>query len=53
MTGNIKKTEMFLKERFEDSAYYKTHQEEKNYRLEHTYRVANIGKEIARKERKS
>lgn len=50
MTGNVKKTEMFLKDRFEDSAYYKTHQEEKNYRIEHTYRVANIGKEIARKE---
>jgi uncharacterized protein len=50
MTERIKKTEEFLKARFEQSEYYKTHEEEKKYRIEHTYRVANIGKEIARKE---
>ena len=44
---NIKKTEEFLKNRLDESSYFKTHEEEKRYRLEHSYRVANIGKEIA------
>ena len=47
---NIKKTEEFLKNQFEEGEYFKLHEDEKRYRLEHTYRVANIGKEIALKE---
>lgn len=46
----IKQTEAFLKKTFEDSAYFKEHEAEKNYRIEHSYRVANIAGEIARKE---
>lgn len=46
----IRKTEEFLKHKFEDSAYLTAHPEAKAYRLEHTYRVANIGRRIARKE---
>lgn len=43
----IQKTEQFLKETFEKSAYLQEHPTEKDYRLQHTYRVANIGKMIA------
>lgn len=48
----IEQTEVFLKKTFEDSIYLNAeeHLAGKNYRLEHTYRVANIGLEIARKE---
>lgn len=48
----IEQTEVFLKKTFEDSLYLNAegHLAGKNYRLEHTYRVANIGLEIARKE---
>ena len=46
----IGKTEAFLKERFETSPYLNARPEAKEYRLEHSYRVANIGKEIARNE---
>ncbi len=49
-TELITKTENFLKQKFDNSAYFKDHQDEKAYRLEHSYRVANIGKEIAEKE---
>ena len=47
---NIKATEDFLISKFEESNYFKEHKDEKEYRLEHTYRVANIGKEIAERE---
>lgn len=47
---NIKATEEFLISKFEESNYFKEHKDEKEYRLEHTYRVANIGKEIAERE---
>lgn len=50
MDTNIKKTEEFIKSLFEKSDYFKEHVSEKNYRLEHSYRVANIGKEIAERE---
>lgn len=50
MDTNIKRTEDFLKRMFEKSDYFKAHESEKNYRLEHSYRVANIGKEIAIRE---
>lgn len=43
----IPKTEHFLKETFSASAYLQTHPQEAAYRLEHSYRVANIAKQIA------
>ena len=44
----IKKTEAFLKEKFEHATDFE--QDDLPYRIEHTYRVANIGREIALKE---
>ena len=44
----IKKTEEFLKQKFDNATDFE--QEDIAYRLEHTYRVANIGKQIAEKE---
>ena len=46
----VRKTEAFLKQKFEDAVYLKERPEAKAYRIEHTYRVANIGREIAVKE---
>ena len=46
----IRKTEDFVKRSFDESAFLSARPEEKAYRLEHTYRVANIGLQIARKE---
>ena len=46
----VKKTEEFLKDTFDKSIYLSAHLKDKNYRLEHTYRVANIGREIAARE---
>lgn len=46
----VKKTEAFLKRKFEDAVYLNEHPEAKAYRIEHTYRVANIGLEIAVRE---
>ena len=46
----VKRTEDFLKKKFDDSDYFTDHPDEKAYRLEHSYRVANIGKMIAAKE---
>lgn len=46
----IEKTEAFLKQKFDSAVYLNSHPEAKAYRIEHTYRVANIGLEIARKE---
>ena len=46
----VRKTEAFLKQKFEDAVYLNEHPEAKAYRIEHTYRVANIGREIAVKE---
>ena len=46
----IEKTEAFLREKFDGSAFLNTHPSDKAYRLEHTFRVANIGREIARGE---
>ena len=46
----IRKTEEFLLEKFDSGVYLNTHQKEKAYRIEHTYRVANIGRQIALKE---
>ena len=46
----VRKTEEFLKQKFEDAVFLNEHPEAKAYRTEHTYRVANIGREIAVKE---
>ncbi len=49
-TELIRKTEDFLKDTFNNSAYLQEHPDELTYRLEHSYRVANIGKQIAEAE---
>lgn len=46
----IKKTEAFLKETFTASTYLQNNPTERDYRLEHSYRVANIAKAIAEAE---
>ena len=46
----IEKTERFLKEKFDGSGCFSAHPADKAYRLEHTFRVANIGRQIARGE---
>ena len=46
----INKTEDFLKRKFDEGIYLNEHPDDKSYRLEHTYRVANIGRKIAQKE---
>ncbi len=43
----IRKTEGFLKSTFQSSPYLLSHPQELDYRLEHSYRVANIGRQIA------
>ena len=43
----INKTEAVLKETFANSTYLQQNPSEAAYRLEHSYRVANIAKEIA------
>lgn len=50
MTDRIEKTCAFLKERFGSCSYFKDHPDQGAYRLEHSVRVANICREIARKE---
>lgn len=50
MNELIKKTEDFLKEKFRNSEYLNNNPSAKAYRLEHSYRVANIGKVIAERE---
>ena len=40
----------FLFNKFNESEYFSDKEAEKNYRFEHSVRVANIGKEIAEKE---
>ena len=46
----IAKTESFLKDTFAASTYLQSHPAERDYRLEHSYRVANIAKAIAEAE---
>ena len=46
----IAKTESFLKDTFAASSYLQQHPTEAAYRLEHSYRVANIAKAIAEAE---
>ena len=46
----IKEAEAFLKKTFEASAYLTANPAERDYRLEHSYRVANLAKMIAEQE---
>lgn len=46
----VERAEAFLKETFESSIYLQNHPEDRAYRLEHSYRVANIAKQIAKAE---
>lgn len=46
----IRKTEEFLRQRFDAAIYLNQHPDAKAYRIEHTYRVANIGRQIALRE---
>jgi len=49
--NNIEKTIKFIQDLFENSEYLKDKKKDRDYRLNHTYRVASIGKEIALKEK--
>jgi uncharacterized protein len=49
-TEMIVKTEAFLKDTFAASTYLQSHPADRDYRLEHSYRVANIAKAIAEAE---
>ena len=49
-TEMITKTEAFLKDTFAASAYLQSNSADRDYRLEHSYRVANIAKAIAEAE---
>ena len=46
-TEMIAKTEVFLKDTFAASSYLQANPTDRDYRLEHSYRVANIAKTIA------
>lgn len=50
MSERVQKTLAFLSERFEEGQFFKSHPADKNYRLEHSIRVANLCREIARRE---
>ena len=49
--NGVKLTQDFLKRKFDESEYFADKKSEKDYRFEHSVRVANIGKEIAEKEK--
>jgi uncharacterized protein len=46
MTNKIERTKSFLLQRFNESPYYADHKADKDYRLEHTMRVANLVKKL-------
>ena len=46
----VELTMEFLKKKFDESEYFSDKKSEKDYRFEHSVRVANIGKEIAENE---
>ena len=50
MNDRVKKAEAFLREKFENAPVFKDKPAQMNYRLEHSIRVANIGREIAKRE---
>ena len=49
MTERIEKTIAFVRRKLAESPYFVEHPEAGAYRLEHTFRVARIGREIAEK----
>ena len=49
-TEMIAKTETFLKDTFAASTYLQSNPADRDYRLEHSYRVANIAKTISEAE---
>lgn len=50
MTDRVEKTLEFLKESFDRSTFFQKNPKDKQYRFEHSVRVANLCGEIARKE---
>ncbi len=50
MTKNIDLTLEYLKQEFDQSAYFTAHPEHREYRFRHSIRVANIGASIAERE---
>lgn len=46
----VEKTEKFLRQKFDEGDYLNRNPADKNYRLEHSYRVANLCRTIAQKE---
>lgn len=50
MTERIEKTAAFLRRKLAESPYFEKHPEAGDYRLEHTFRVARIGRMIAERE---
>lgn len=50
MTDRVQKTLEFLREQFEKPAYFQHNPKQKDYRFEHSVRVANIAAQIARAE---
>jgi len=50
MTERVRKTYAFLEELFDSTCWFKENPTDKTYRLDHSVRVANICREIARKE---
>lgn len=50
MTKQIERTIAFLRRKLGESPYFARHPAEGDYRLEHTFRVARIGREIAARE---
>lgn len=50
MTERIEKTVAFLRRKLAESPYFEKHPEAGEYRLEHTFRVARIGRKIAERE---
>lgn len=50
MTDRIEKTKQFLVQKFSENPYYTEYPEERDYRIEHTMRVAHLGEQIAKSE---
>lgn len=50
MADRVRAAQAYLRETFEKSDYMAAHPEVKRYRLEHSLRVANLGRNIARAE---
>ena len=48
--NRIEQTEAFLRQKFDAAVYLNDHPDAKAYRIEHSFRVANIGREIAQRE---